>query len=94
MFLTVFDSFPLLCPKENRSRRSSLSRSVKNIDCEWIAPLAIYKGATVSESLFFMSESLFCSFANKNERFARKTDERIPNPEILINFWLASSRCK
>ena len=35
-----------------------------------------------SDSLFFPSESLFHSFAHKNERFARKIGEQIPNPDI------------
>ena len=37
-----------------------------------------------SDSLFFTSESLFHS--QKNERIARKTDERIPNPGSFFLF--------
>ena len=34
----------------------------------------------MSESLIFLSESLIHSFMDKNERFARKSNERIPSP--------------
>ena len=44
-----------------------------------------------SNSLFFMSKSLFHSFAHKNERFTWKTNERIPNPGERKTFLLTAS---
>ena len=38
----------------------------------------------MSELLIFLSESLICSFLDKNERFARKSNERIPSPEVYL----------
>ena len=36
----------------------------------------------MSESLIFLSKSLIFLFFAKNKRFARKTDERIPSPDM------------
>ena len=41
------------------------------------------KNERMSESFIFFIESLIRSFLGKNERFAGKTDERIPRPAIL-----------
>ena len=38
----------------------------------------------MSESLVFLSKSLFAHFFAKNERFARKNDERIPSPGFIF----------
>ena len=68
------------------------SRSPKMGNCKQFAQVANQKWATVSKSLrlltkneqmsesLFFSELLICLFFAKNERFAQKTDERIPNP--------------
>ena len=70
IFLTVFHCFSsFLCPRAICSYHS-----LQKSDCERIAPIALYKRATVSVSLkslmtkerqerllFFTSESLFCS---------------------------------
>ena len=62
----------------------SLRSLTKNEQCERFAQVAQQKWATMSESLRLltknerMSKSLI--FSQKNERFAQKTDERIPNP--------------
>ena len=73
-------------------------RSPKMSDHERIAHLAHQKWATMSESLNsltkineWVNRSLFwanrsCAhFFAKNERFARKSDERIPSPENVRN---------
>ena len=79
----------------NRSHCSSLF--LKEDQRDWIARVDLKKRATLSESIPSIfkkgnrSDSLFSqlnqSFAlsiPKNERFARKTDDRIPNPEFLL----------
>ena len=45
----------------------------------------------VSESLRSLNknELIIHSFFAKNERFAQKTDERIPNPALLACGWVA-----
>ena len=106
MFLTVVHWFPpILCPRANRPRCASLSRSFLKIDgCNLLlSPFTkerpwvncshwFIKRATVSsgrsrqksdggDSIFLTSESLFRS--QKNEPFAQKTNEQIPNPAFL-----------
>ena len=56
---------------------------------------SLNKNEQMSESHVFLSESLIRSFFRKNERFAQKTDERIPSPAnnwtifvILVQFTL------
>ena len=60
-------------------------------DCERIAPVALYKIVTVSDSLSFAHDKRATeafrtfsrtngSFAHKKEQFACKTTERISNP--------------
>ena len=51
---------------------------------------SLTKNERMSESLIFLSESIICSFLAKKERFARKTDERIPSPGFL---WIESLLC-
>ena len=85
MFLTVFQCFaPFLIPKVNRSGRSLLSHSffkeqrelfcthcsLQKSDCEQIAPVDLYKRATMSDSLFF-------------SRANAQTEEQIPNPTSM-----------
>ena len=58
----------------------SLRRSEGMIDLERIAQVAHQKWANELIA-HFLSESLICSlFLAKNERFAPKFNERIPNP--------------
>ena len=57
--------------------------------CEQIAQVAPQKLANVRIAPFF-SKSLIRSFFAKNERFAQKTDEQIPNPDSLS---LIYSKC-
>ena len=65
MFLTLFDSFsqfsPFQCPKANCSR-CSLQKS---------DPHSLWE-SNGSDSLFFMSELLFCSLAHKKLAFCSK----------------------
>ena len=42
----------------------------------------LIKNERMSESFFFLRESLIRSFLGKKERIARKTDERIPSPAV------------
>ena len=63
-------------------RRSSLFRSLKQSDRERITPVALYKRATFSDSLFFTSESLFRS--QKTSDLLKKTDELIPKPAYVL----------
>ena len=61
--------------KKSDESDSLLSHFLK----ERFAFVALYKK---SNSLFF-NERAICFFLSKNEQFARKTKERIPNPGIL-----------
>ena len=106
MFLTVVHWFPpILCPRANRPRCASLSRSFLKIDgcnllsspftkerpwvncSHWFIKRAIVSSGQSrqksdgSDSIFLTSESLFRS--QKNEPFAQKTNEQIPNPAFL-----------
>ena len=54
-------------------------RSEELSDHERIAQVAHQKWG-MSESLFFWANCSFAHFWAKHERFARKTDERIPSP--------------
>ena len=40
------------------------------------------KTEQMSESLVFLANRSFAHFFAKNERFAQKTDEQIPNPGV------------
>ena len=42
--------------------------------------ILLTKNEQMSESLIFLIESLIRSFLDKNKRFARKSNERIPSP--------------
>ena len=59
--------------------------------------ISLTKNEQMSEPLIFLSESLIHSFLDKNERFARKTDERIPSPgytakkDISVYQWLTKN---
>ena len=68
--------------------------SLQKSDLEWIAPVALYKRATVSESLLFIalykiaimsdslfltSELLFHSYPHKKRVLPSKNQEQIPN---------------
>ena len=48
--------------------------------------ILLTKNERMSESLIFLSESLIRSFWTKNERFARKSHERIPSPGLKTSF--------
>ena len=97
-FLYVFDHFPpFLSSKANCSRRSLLSSSfLKSVGSDSLSslftkeqPWAIcsccsWQKSDRSNSLFFTSESLFCSFAlslTKKRVIRWKTDEQISNPD-------------
>ena len=41
---------------------------------------SLTKNEKISKSLIFLNELLIRSFFAKNERFAKKTKEQIPNP--------------
>ena len=43
---------------------------------------SLTKNEQMSELLIFLSESLIHSFLDKKQRFARKSNERIPSPAI------------
>ena len=45
------------------------------------------KTEQMSESLIFWANRSFAHFFAKNERFAQKTDERIPNPANTASNW-------
>ena len=90
--LTVFHYFsPFLYPRANSSRSSSLRRFFKRVtgaicscrslqksDHERFAPVALYKRMTGAIHYFTL-------LLTKNERFAQKTEERIPNSAIKYN---------
>ena len=84
-----------------KSDRSALLLSLlQKSNNEKIAPIALSKRATVSVSLpslfkkewqewfalFPRANRYLALLLTKNEWFARKTKERIPNPVICINF--------
>ena len=46
--------------------------------------ILLTKNERMSELLIFLSESLICSFFDKNEGFAWKANERIPTPEFFL----------
>ena len=50
--------------------------------CERIAQVAHKKGANEQIAFFWANRSLLSHFFTKNERFALKTNERIPNPVV------------
>ena len=77
-FVCFWQFFPFLCPRTNRSRRSSLSRSFVKItlsdslpslftkEQQWeIHSSRSWQKSDGSHSLFFASKSLFRSFAHK-----------------------------
>ena len=79
-------------------KRESLSLFFKKSDCEQIAPIALYKKKNCErwERFALFHERIALSLT-KNERFARKTEERIPNPagesSFLLN-WNFPGRCE
>ena len=76
----------------------SLRSLTNNERCERIAQVAHQKWANHS---FFWANCSFAHFWAKNNRFAQKTDERIPSPVkihfeyvFLWNFWKPCKKCK
>ena len=57
--------------------------SPKMSDHEQI-PLVAHQKWAIEQIARFLSELLICSFFAKNERFAQKTDERIPSPDCSL----------
>ena len=47
---------------------------------------SLTKNDLMSESLVFLATRSFAHFYAKNERFAQKTDEKIPSPAYLFTF--------
>ena len=91
--LEIFWLFFLFCMPDSESLlllfahslffKERLERFTPVMTKEW--PGAIRSGRSLQksggrDSLFFRSESLFCSLAHKKEWIGRKTVERIPNP--------------
>ena len=88
---------------DKRVNRSHCSSLFLKDQWDWIACVDLKKRATLcesipsifkkgnrSDSLFSQSNQSFALSIPKNERFARKTDDRIPNPEFLL---LVNSFC-
>ena len=42
------------------------------------------KNEQMNELLVFLANRSFAHFSQKNERFAQKTDERIPSPDSIV----------
>ena len=57
---------------------------IKNEQCEQIAQVAQQKWANEQMARVFLANRSFALFFAKNERFAQKTDERIPNPAFWV----------
>ena len=85
--LEIFWLFFLFCMPDSESLLLLFAHSLffkeRLMTKEW--PGAIRSGRSLQksggrDSLFFRSESLFCSLAHKKEWIGRKTVERIPNP--------------
>ena len=86
MFLTVF---PFFMPKSKPLKSLFAHLLFFKERLERFAPVALYKRATVSDSLtsLFKKEQKCDSLVfllTKNKRFARKTDEPIINPALLL----------
>ena len=98
IFFYVFDNFsPFVCPRANSSLRSSLICSFFKEQLERLAHVALYKRATMSDSLRLLMTKerpkrfalfqkripllLICS--QKTEQIDQKTNEQIPNPEKM-----------
>ena len=66
----------------------SLRSLTKNKRCEGMAQVAHQKWAICSGCSQKMSNheriAQVAHFFTKNERFAQKTDERIPSPDVLV----------
>ena len=75
-FICCWQCFPFLCSRGNRSRGSSLIRSLIKSDLSDSLPRHSLK---MSDCERFAHVALSLT---KNERFARKTDEQIPNPGL------------
>ena len=97
-FVCVWQFSPFLCPRANHTRRSSLIPSFLNSNlsdsllslCTKERPWAIHSGCSWqksygSDSPFFTVESHFRSFAHKKWGNCSKTDEQIPNPDIIVS---------
>ena len=72
MFLSVFHCFPYFYAQEQIAPINLYSVTLFK---EWQERFALKK-----------SESLFCTFAHKNEQNAWKTKEQIPNPGYFRSF--------
>ena len=87
--------FPLRCECFARDSSESLAKNERFALLEiriygmflTVFPLFMRDG---SDSLFFTSESLFCSFAHKKRANRSKTEERILNPVWL--YWRAAGK--
>ena len=94
--LYFFDSFsPFLFPRVNSSRRNLLSSSfLKSNMSDSIRslftkerPWANCSGCSLQKrDIEQFPEKVNCTFAQKNEQFARKTDDLIPNPDKKCPF--------
>ena len=95
-FSYVFDSFSLLSPFFMPKGKLLLSLFTQSLFLkerwERFAIVAFKKRATMRDSLFFMSESLFRSFVYKYERFAQKTWAN-SQPWVLVSAESDSSQC-
>ena len=67
-----FTVFPLFMPKSESLQLLFAQSLFFKDQREWFTSVAIYKRATVSNSLFFMSESLFCSQKRANRSKNRR----------------------
>ena len=84
-FWQFFTAFPLLYPRVNCSRRSSLHHSFFKTTGAIRSCRSLQK-CNGSDLLFSKSALLFCSFTYKNLQFVQKTKEWIPNPAFQFIF--------
>ena len=80
----VSESLRMLTKNERCEQIAQVAHQ-KMSDNEWIAQVTLHKWAVNEQIARFFSESLirslFANFFAKNKRFAKKTDEQIPNPD-------------
>ena len=108
IFFACFNSFsllfPLLCPIMNRSHRSLLSCSLQNSDHKQIAPVALYKRATVSDFLVQSDGSDLLFFTSQSLLHSQKTSDSLEKPKsefstlikdnAMFIFWLFNVCCQ
>ena len=90
IFHHFFDSFSLLSPFYAQDQIAPLALWLfSKSNSEQIVPVALYKRAIVRDSLFSMSEFLFCSFAHKKRAICSKSQTANFQPWVVsLKSWL------